>query len=300
MFLTIFTPVYNRDKYMPRLFKSIEKQKYKDFEWIIINDGSTDNTEKTIQNLIKENKYNFPVRYFKVKNGGKHRAINKAVKVAKGKYFLIVDSDDWLLPNATDLIKKWTETIEKLPNANEFAGVSGLIETPSGKILSGTGNGKKYVDASNLKRYKYNLEGDMSEVYKTSILKKYPFKEFKMENFLTERTVWNKIAADGYIIRWYMKPIYVGDYLQDGLTKNAFSRDMNNFNGLTYATKMDLKLMLSFKQKMHFLNYYIMIGRKKKYSWRKIANMISLPLCPIFIQYYLYMTIRKILKKPLL
>ena len=204
------------------------------------------------------------------------------------------------MPNATKLIRKWTENIEESPNASKFAGVSGLIKTPKGKLLSGSGDGRKYIDSSNLDRYKYNLEGDMAEVYKTSVLIKYPFPEFIGEKFISERVVWNKIASDGYLIRWYMKPIYVGDYLPDGLTKNAIHRDMNNFNGLTYVTKMDLQLISSFKQKMHFLNYYLMIGRKKGISWRTLCEKISLPLFIIPSQYYLYMLARKILKKPLL
>lgn len=104
MFLTIFTPVYNRGKYVSRLFDSIDAQTVKNFEWIIINDGSTDNTDEEIRKNIARKKRKFDIEYIKVKNGGKPRAINKAVQLAKGKYFFIVDSDDWLVPNAVELI----------------------------------------------------------------------------------------------------------------------------------------------------------------------------------------------------
>lgn len=297
MFLTIFTPVYNRSKYMKRLFDSICNQNNKDFEWIIINDGSTDDTEKVIRNLIKNHKTNISIKFISKKNGGKQRAINDAVKIAKGKYFFIVDSDDKLTPDATQLVRKWCKEIDQLPDFNRYAGVSGLCETPSGELLSGTGDGRKSIDASNLDRHKYNLDGDMAEVYKTSILKKYPFKEFRGENFISEGTVWNQIAADGYILRWHMEPIYIGEYLPDGLTQNSVSRDIKNFKGLTYATKMDLKLM-GIKLKIHFLNYYVKIGRKKGLSWKKISKLISVPKGVLIVQYYTYIAIRKMLNKP--
>lgn len=91
--------------------------------------------------------------------------------------------------------------------------------------------GSKYVDATNLERGKYGLLQDKAEIYKTSILKKYPFPEFENENFLTEGIVWNKIAQAGYKIRWFRSVIYICKYLEDGLTRYGYRRSMDNPKG---------------------------------------------------------------------
>ena len=90
--LTIFTPTYNRAKFLPRAFEALKRQTLKDFLWMIIDDGSTDNTEDVINEFKKKSK--FPIRYIKQSNNGKHIAFNRAVEVAQGEFFATVDSDD--------------------------------------------------------------------------------------------------------------------------------------------------------------------------------------------------------------
>ena len=292
MFLTIFTPIYNRGKYFKRLFYSIENQTCKDFERIILNDGSTDNTKQVVESYINNSKIQ-SIKFKTIKNGGKQRAINEAVKMADGGYFLIVDSDDWIKKNAVSLLKKWVRDIKQTKDYANFAGVSGLRQRPNGTFLSGIDKNRKVIDATNLERDKYNLQGDMAEAYKTNIMRKYPFKVFQNENFITEETVWNKIAADGYKIRWHMVPIYVGDYLSDGLTKNSTKRDIKNFKGLIYSTKMALKLK-PIRYNLHYLYYYVEIGKKKSYSYKKLANLIDMPTYSLFIEYILYKRLKRI------
>ncbi len=294
MFLTIFTPIYNRGRFVNRLFQTLENQKKINFEWIIINDGSTDNTDKIIKNHL-QNRYPFSIRYLKTQNGGKQRAINTAVKMAKGRYFFILDSDDLLMPETTQIIEKWCKEISKLNNFSMYAGVSGTIITPNGKKLSGKEYDAKYIDLSNLERSKKNLLGDMAEVYKTAILKKYPFYVFKGENFITEESVWNKIAYDGYILRWHMYPIYIAEYLDDGLTKNAITRDMKNYQGLAYNTKLSLKVK-RFKDRIIALNYYIYIGRRRKSTWKYIGKLINQPRYFLMIEYSLFNIAKKVKK----
>lgn len=286
MFLTIFTPVYNRAKLIPVLFESLQEQSCHDFEWIVIDDGSKDDIAKVMSQLMNK-KHAFPIKFFSRRNGGKHRAINQAVKKAEGKYFFIVDSDDKLTLDAVECIKKWCAEIDSLPDSFKFAGVSGLRETPEGKILGESGTGFFKVDASNLERKKYRLRGDKAEIYKTEVLKKYPFKEIPHENFMTEETVWNKIAADGYILRWYMKPIYIGDYLAGGLTKSAEKRDQNNYLGLAYATSEALKLK-KLPQKMGDLHYFTKIGLTKDYSFKKISELVNLKPIIVWLNFYTY------------
>ena len=89
--ITVFTPTYNRAYIIENLYRSLQNQTTSDFEWLVIDDGSKDNTKELFTNWILENT-NFPIRYYKVENGGKHRAINKATDIANGKLFFIVDS----------------------------------------------------------------------------------------------------------------------------------------------------------------------------------------------------------------
>ena len=287
MLLTIFTPIYNREKYVPRLFDTLLKQKCKNFEWIIIDDGSSDATKQEINKELKKQKNDFPITFLTKQNGGKQRAINDAVSIAKGKYFFILDSDDVLLSNATELIDKWCKEIENLSNYNEYAGVSGLCITPQGKYLSGVVTGKQYIDASNLDRYKFNLEGDMAEVYKTTILRRFPFKVFPNETFISEETVWNEIANNGYIMRWYMTPIYVGDYLVDGLTKNSIQRDINNYTGLIYQTKEALKLK-PLKKQILSVGYFVDISKRKGYSLTKMKSNIKISKIKLFVCFFIW------------
>lgn len=104
MLITIFTPTYNRAELLPRLHKSLQEQTNKNFEWIVVDDGSTDNTKEVIENIILQQENDFPIRYFYKENGGKHTAINRGVREANGDLFFIVDSDDILTFNSVELI----------------------------------------------------------------------------------------------------------------------------------------------------------------------------------------------------
>ena len=96
--ITVFTPTYNRACTIARTFESLQSQTDKDFEWVVVDDGSSDNTQKLLFELKR--KANFFVNILYQSNAGKHVAINLGVQVARGEFFFILDSDDWLKPNA--------------------------------------------------------------------------------------------------------------------------------------------------------------------------------------------------------
>lgn len=255
--LTIFTPTYNRASLIIRLYESLNKQTTYKFEWIIIDDESDDNTDEVVENIINSSN-KFPIIYIKQKHGGKHRAINLAVKQAKGDFFFIVDSDDELTTDAVEKIDLWTETIR---DKKDFCGVAGVRISRSGTVWGETYsniNEYEYIDATALERKKYHLTGDKSEVFKTSLLMKYPFPEFDGEFFVTESVCWNAIAADGLKMRWFMWPIYVCDYLEDGLTKNGANErngHIKNFKGYAFYVKQVLKLFNSMDSITEFREY---------------------------------------------
>lgn len=218
--ITVFTPIYNRAYCIEKLYESLKRQTYKNFEWIVIDDGSTDDAAQVFDRWIQEEN-DFDIIYAKVKNGGKMRAVNKGVKLATAPAFFIVDSDDFLTDDALENISTWFKEIE---DDNGFAGVSGLkkFKTIDAKYDF------DYVDATNLERRKYNLIIDMAECYKTDILKKYPALEIESEKYIPPSLMWNSIAKDGYKLRWNNKVIYIAEYRADGLSANGMDKYIRN------------------------------------------------------------------------
>jgi len=297
--ISILTPTYNRAHTLPRLYKSLKQQTMKDFEWIIVDDGSTDNTKYIVEKWIKEINL-FNIIYIKQKNGGKHRALNKGIPHAKYDYIYIVDSDDYLTDDAVEKIHLWISTID---NKSKFAGVSGLRGkiTDKGMIIIGQFPSKlEFIDATNLERKSKKLLGDKAEVYRKDILLKYPFPEFEGEKFLTEAVVWNRIAADGYKIRWFNKIICICEYLDDGLTKtDAEERRINNFNGYTCFEKMNVKLY-PFPYSAFAIGRYFKLARKKGIKVDQIIFNLEINKFSLFIgvcMEYLKTVIKNILQK---
>ncbi len=249
--ITVFTPTFNRAHTLERLYESLVSQTDFNFEWLVVDDGSTDNTEKYFEEIIK-NDNPFEIRYIKQPNGGKHRAINNGVKVAKGDLFFIVDSDDYL---RNDAIEKLCEWVNSLDASKKWAGVSGARGYSADRYIGSVYADAPYIDAKNTERQKYHLLGDKAEAYFTEVLKKYPFPEFEGEKFLTEEVVWNAIAIDGYFLRWYKDIIYIGNYLEDGLTNSGNSKYKQNPNGTIYWGKIQLKAFpKNLKKKLSVVN----------------------------------------------
>ena len=234
-YTTIFTPTYNRRELIDNLYHSLLAQTDKNFEWLIIDDGSTDDTEKYFSELTSKPQP-FPIRYLKQVSGGKHRAINKGVQNANGELFFIVDSDDYLTENAIEKINQWITTLD---NSHKWAGISGLKGFSKNSVV-GQHSDFSYIDAKNNERRKYNLLGDKAEVYFTDVLKQHPFPEIPGENFISEEIVWNAIARDGYYLRWFNEIIYICDYLEGGLTKDN-DKDKSNPQGRLLWAKGQLE-----------------------------------------------------------
>jgi len=235
--ITVFTPTYNRAYRIGSLYDSLKRQTSKDFEWIVINDGSSDNTNELFNKWLGEDN-GFKIIYKEVPNGGKHRAINMGVGMASTDAFFIVDSDDYLTDDAISKVSGW---FDQISDNESFAGVSGLRCDVNMQPIGGVPNfDGDYVDCTNLQRYLYNLLDDKAEVYKTSVLKRYPFPEFDGEKFVPEPVVWEHIARDGYMIRWYKEIVYVCEYLEDGLTASSHKKFMENPKGfLTYLAILE-------------------------------------------------------------
>lgn len=282
--ITILTPTYNRAYILTEAFRSLCMQTSFDFEWIIVDDGSTDNTESMVNAWLTES-MPFNIKYFKQLNGGKHRAINKGVSLAKSDYILILDSDDFLEIDAVSIIHKWIKSIEGL---EKFAGVAGLKGWKEKKEAIGSSISNDYIDATNLERKKYKLLGDKAEIYKTEVLKKYPFPEFEGENFIRESAVWDCIAKDGYKLRWFNRIIYRCEYQDDGLTKGVNELVYaKNFKGFTYCTKLQIQTQ-KFPYKHLKIGFYAKIAHSKRISDSEILSLLCIGKTDLIIGKFAY------------
>lgn len=249
--ITVFTPAYNRANLMPIAYKSLCKQTCKNFEWLIVDDGSTDNTEEVVNGFIQEGKT--PIRYVKKTNGGKHTAINRGLKEAKGELFLILDSDDSL---PFDAVENILFEYEKVRGKSDLAGVCGLMAHHDGTLIgSGFPKDGMYVSSIDL-RHQSGVTGDLMEVWKTDVIREYPFPVVDGERFCPEVLVWNRIALK-YKLYCFNKVVYYRDYLDGGLTDNIVRIRMKSpiASMMCYA-EMN-KLPIPFVQKVKAaINYW--------------------------------------------
>ena len=260
--ITVFTPTYNRGNLLNRLYQSLCRQNYKEFEWIIVDDGSLDDTSSIVNIIQDKHPYgDFSILYYKKENGGKHTAVNTGVQKAHGDLFFIADSDDILPPNALQIV---AEVWEQTKYDNTIGGICGFDGDINDGSIIGTGFPKEvhllnielsnhinigYIDATTRDvRFKLKVDGDMKEVFRTSVLREFPFPEINGERFCPEVLVWNRIASK-YKLRHIDKIIYLVEYQQDGITSAITRSRMNSpiASTMTYAEMLDYDISLKWK-----------------------------------------------------
>lgn len=243
--VTVFTPIYNRTRTIHRVFDSLMTQTYKGFEWLVVDDGSTDNLEELIDEYKK--KADFPIRYYYKPNGGKHTAINWSYYLTDSEYLLTVDSDDAILPQAIEKFLDIWDSIPEEKRKSYWSVVARCRNAHTGEM-----KGAPYPDgineAENPEAEAAKIDDDKFSCPRTEVLKQFPFPEPKGTTFVTECIVWNKInrnykqyytneilhncyqgEADSITTSWYKTHIeqgYVSNYfwmcsvLNDGYEGN--------------------------------------------------------------------------------
>lgn len=209
--ITIHTATYNRAYILPKAYESLRKQSCKDFEWIITDDGSTDETSALVENWINQDN-GFSIIYNKLNHVGIPRALNSGVNRANTDWFMMLDSDDYILPETVNKVLVW---IDEIKNDSSFAGIGYAKCFPDGRYMRNQtpiiDSDIGYVDATNVDREKYNLDMDMNEVYRVKYLKKYPFLVWKNEFYAPEQLPFNNMSFDGLKIRWRDEKLYICD-----------------------------------------------------------------------------------------
>ncbi len=228
--ITVFTPTYNRERYLPALFASLCGQTCRDFEWILVDQGR-DGTEALAAEFRRQ--ASFPVVYERLEGErGIGRAFNRMLELARGPLVMKVDDDDTLTPDALETV---LGVAAGLPADGTFAGVGGLRMYPDGRAIGGEWQlpGDR-IDCTNLERFRYGLEGDKAEAYDLEVLRTYgPMPVYPGESYTWEGVLWDRIAHAGKRIRWFNRKIYVTEYLPGGATDNRIRAIQENFRTYT-------------------------------------------------------------------
>lgn len=284
--ITVFTPTYNREKYLNNLYNSLLRQDYRDFEWLVIDDGSTDNTKAYIESLIKEKKIN--IRYIYKKNGGKPSAYNYGLLNAKGDIFLCVDSDDIISDNALSIINR--DFIEKYNDS--LIGFAYNRSFISDKIkIIGTEFPKDVNEAYYYEIYgKLNVKGDKLMTFKTSIAKKYLFPIIKGEKFVPEALVYNRIAKK-YKMGLSNEILGLSEYLEDGYSNNYFNLVKKNPKG----NSLYFKELYSIDKSFYNVYGYILfsIFSKEKFINILKGHPAKIKILVLFLPTFLVALIRR-------
>lgn len=267
--LTLFTPTYNRAKLLSNLYHSLQRQSSFDFEWLIVDDGSSDGTDTEVSKWLSEDK--FKIRYYKKANGGKHTAINLGVELAHGQLFFIVDSDDTITNDAVEVIlTEW----EKVKNLN----LCGMVFL-KGKRINGTLKSlpesvfPKDNVISNIIKMKYNrgTSADSAEVWVTDCMRKHPFSVYPNEKFMSEGMVWIRMSKEQDML-FRNKIIYICDYLEGGLTKLGkklrFQCPKGGIEGSLETMSSHFNLKMRIKQTLLYIVY-------SKFDGRKISEILN-------------------------
>lgn len=256
MMITVLTPTFNRGGELQSLWDSLQKQTVKDFEWLVVDDGSTDGTKNLITQL--QEKSDFPIRYIYKNNGGKHTALNVGIQTICSELIFIVDSDDCVTDDAVESILK---IHKKYRSQNNICGYAFLRAFPDGKI-----NGKKFdVDEKIGSYIDVRVNGDdtgadKAEVFKTHCLKEFSFPEYQNEKFLGEDLVWVRMARK-YEMVHINKAIYVGNYLEDGLTNNRRKHNIASPIGCMHRAEEFMESDLKTRYRIKGGLQYIVYGR---------------------------------------
>lgn len=282
--ITVLTPTYNRAYILGNLYNSLLRQTYKNFEWLVIDDGSADETATIIHNWITQG-CPFLIRYYRQENGGKHRAINRGLQLAEGELFFVVDSDDYLTDDALEKINRWFKDAEADPAIVSVAANKGFTDAETHNNLFE----EDYLDMSFLDMNTYRehgklvLSGERAIAFYTDLHRKYLYPEYENERFLTEAIVYNRIAADGYKTRFFNDIIWIFEYQKDGLS----------FSGTDIYLKNPHGYGLWFREKALFYKYSLFETMKMRYSFycdlkdlysrKTIAECIGAPVWEMYV-----------------
>ncbi|MDA7754109.1 glycosyltransferase family A protein [Pseudomonadales bacterium] len=280
---SVCTPTYNRADFLQRVWQSLEKQSFRGFEWIIVDDGSTDTTWEVIEKI--KSQCTFSLQYIKQSNRGKHAAVNRGAKGAKGFFFTILDSDDRYKPGALQSFADAYNNIDSTLQES-ILGVAALLEDETGTILGDKFPEDYWLSDNITAKYIESIRGDKISAVKTSIMREFPFPE-NIGKFSPESIAWNRMALK-YDSIYINKVVGVAEYQEGGLTDSSLLIQIHNPLGTVIVCRELLASHHSFpfltlaKLSVNFSRYALHTGS----FWRQwlplpghyITLIITLPI----------------------
>ena len=268
--ITILTPSYNRAHTLPALYESLLKQDTDVFEWLIVDDGSTDATRKLVEGWQGEGKIS--IRYLHKQNGGKHTALNEGIRLIESELTFIVDSDDWLPENAVEIILQYHEKYREMEG---LCGYSFLRFYPDGKVNDAFYPQDEWIDTYINARINAGIAGDKAEVFFTDVLRQYPFPVYEGEKFVPEDLIWVQMSGP-YKMVHINRCVYISDYLEGGLTCSGKRMKIHSPKAMTERARLYLNdASVNKKMKCKMILLYVIYGHFAQYSEKKLANDLN-------------------------
>ncbi|TLS35782.1 glycosyltransferase family 2 protein [Pseudalkalibacillus caeni] len=294
--LTIFTPTYNRAYILHQCYESLKKQTCKDFIWLIIDDGSTDNTKDLVDKWVNESE--ILIKYHFQENQGMHGAHNTAYELIDTELNVCIDSDDYMPENAVEkILTKWNDE-----GSNRYAGIVGLDANHAGDII-----GTKMPDSlrkstlSNLYG-RYKVKGDKKLVYRSELTRKMPpYPLYPGEKYCP--LSYKYILIDQECPLLIMNEVFCHvEYLQDGSSMNIIKQYKKNPNGFSFFRKVAMTHAPTFKERfreaIHYVSSNIMIRNRRliRESPNKFTTILAMPF-GILLYFYIINTDKKTVLK---
>lgn len=250
--LTIVTPAYNRGHLLKKCYESLLAQTDKDFQWIIVDDGSADDTRAVVASFETEE---FEIIYVPKENGGKHTALNASHPHIRGEYVLILDSDDYLTDTAVAQVREGWKTWAE----NEQVGMVTFLKgsSPEEPNCTGAVTGEP-VDILTGRRNVIRSM-DCCEVIRAELFRKYPFPVFPGERFVSECALWNRVAKTHKCV-YINDVIYICEYLEGGLTDSGRAMRIRNPRGGMFTSDLRMGRNNFLKQRIKYGLLYTCYG----------------------------------------
>ena len=275
-FLTVFTPAYNRAYTLPRTYESMKQQKNTDFIWLIVDDGSGDNTAQLVKQWQSE-KNGFEIRYAYKENGGMHTAHNTAYELIDTELNVCVDSDDALAPDAVQII---SEAWEKVRDRG-YAGLLALDAEFNGTVI-GKGFPEGLTETTLNGYYRNGGFGDKKLILRTEVVRQYPpYPTYEGERFVPLGSLYTMIDRD-YLLSVLDAVVCLVEYMPDGSTHNMTRQYFRNPNGFRYGRLVSLTAPQTLKRKLSIYVHYaaesILAGKPVvKDAPSKFLGLLSVP-----------------------
>lgn len=294
--LTVFTPTYNRAYCLENCYQSLLRQSCKEFIWLIIDDGSTDDTRELVDGWMRENQ--IEIRYHWQENQGMHGAHNTAYELINTELNVCIDSDDYMPDEAVEkIVSFWKEH-----GSEKVSGIVGLDAYSNNQII-GT-ELPKHIKSSTLFQlyYKHGVSGDKKLVYRTEITRKYPYPIFKHEKYVGLAYKYYMIDREYELLLLNEVLCYV-EYLPDGSSLNMVNQYLKNPRGFSFYRKELMKLPFAsrsfkFRQAIHYVSSNLISKNKKFFRETPLKGLTLLAILPGFMLFLYLQKKQRQINKP--